>query len=233
VSHVVFTIGLLFKLERGRFSLDEATVTGISNEFSTPLDGLPHATQVAVADALNADSGESTSRGYYSPDPRTDFVVTGPEAHYSRIETTDHDGTQTTGYEYSVEIDIDESTLSDGVTVRSFTELPAHDRGVTPQCDRKFRAPPCTTLHVVLSHVCVRTDRDTGSVRVHPDGATHYLEWDETLLRLTFEGQQTVEITSTTVSTELVATSPAAFTDHIGDNRGVVLDSLTTQQRTS
>jgi len=102
VSHVVFTIGLLFKLERGRFSLDEATVTGISNEFSTPLDGLPHATQVAVADALNADSGESTSRGYYSPDPRTDFVVTGPEAHYSRIETTDHDGTQTTGYEYSV-----------------------------------------------------------------------------------------------------------------------------------
>jgi len=36
-----------------------------------------------------------------------------------------------------------------------------------------------------------------------PDGATHYLEWDETLLRLTFEGQQTVEITSTTVSTEL------------------------------
>jgi len=53
----------------------------------------------------------------------------------------------------------------------------------------------------------------------------HYLEWDETLLRLTFEGQQTVEITSTTVSTELVATSPAAFTDHIGDNRGVVLDS--------
>jgi len=49
--------------------------------------------------------------GILLPDPRTDFVVTGPEAHYSRIETTDHDGTQTTGYEYSVEIDIDESTL--------------------------------------------------------------------------------------------------------------------------
>jgi len=116
---------------RAVFSLDEATVTGISNEFSTPLDGLPHATQVAVADALNADSGESTSRGYYSPDPRTDFVVTDLK-HTTRIETTDHDGTQTTGYEYSVEIDIDESTLSDGVTVRSFTELPAHDRESLP-----------------------------------------------------------------------------------------------------
>jgi len=213
------------KLERGRFSLDEATVTGISNEFSTPLDGLPHATQVAVADALNADSGESTSRGYYSPDPRTDFVVTGPEAHYSRIETTDHDGTQTTGYEYSVEIDIDESTLSDGVTVRSFTELPAHDRESLRSAignSGLLHAPHYTSFSVMFAYE--QTEIRDQSVFT-PDGATHYLEWDETLLRLTFEGQQTVEITSTTVSTELVATSPAAFTDHIGDNRGVVLDS--------
>ncbi|MUW13846.1 hypothetical protein GJ633_03575 [Halorubrum sp. CBA1125] len=64
-----------------------------------------------------------------------------------------------------------------------------------------------------------------------PDGTTQYLEWDETLLRLTFEEQRTVVITSTTVSTERVATSPDGFKAYIGDNRGVVLDSLTTQQR--
>lgn len=232
MSHVVFTIGLLFTLGRGRFFLlDKATATGISNEFSTPLDGLPHVTQVAVADALNADSGESTSRGYYSPDPRTDFVVTGPEARYSRIEATDHDGTQTTGYKYSVEIDIDESVLSDGVTVRSFTELPAHDRESLRSAIGNaglLHAPHYTSFSVMFAYE--RTDIRDQSVFT-PDSATHYLEWDETLLRLTFEGQQAVKITSTTVSTELVAMSPDEFKDHIGDTRGVVLDSLTTQQR--
>jgi len=145
--------------------------------------------------------------------------------HYSRIETTDHDGTQTTGYEYSVEIDIDESTLSDGVTVRSFTELPAHDRESLRSAignSGLLHAPHYTSFSVMFAYE--QTEIRDQSVFT-PDGATHYLEWDETLLRLTFEGQQTVEITSTTVSTELVATSPAAFTDHIGDNRGVVLDS--------
>ncbi|GAB6862663.1 hypothetical protein ACFR97_16160 [Haloplanus litoreus] len=215
----------------GSFSLDGATATGISNEFSTPLDGLPHATQVAVTDALDANTGESTSRGYYSPDPQTDFVVTGPEARYYRIETTDHDGTQTTGYEYSVEIDVDESALSDGATVRSFTELPAHDRESLRSAIENpglLHAPHYTSFSVVFAYE--HTDVRAQSVFI-PDGATHYLEWDETLLRLTFEEQQMVVITSTTVSTELVATSPDEFKEHIGDNRGVVLDSLTTQQQ--
>lgn len=217
--------------DEGGFSLQEATATGISNEFSTPLDALPHGTQVAVTEALDADTGESTSRGYYSPDPRTDFVVTGPEARYYRIETTDHDGTQTTGYEYSVEIDIDESALPDGVTVRSFTELPAPDRESLRSAignSGLLHAPHYTSFSVMFAYE--QTDVQDQSVFI-PASATHYLEWDETLLRLTFEEQHMVEITSTTVMTELVATSPGEFKEHIGDNRGIVLDSLTTQQQ--
>ncbi|SDY93356.1 hypothetical protein [Halopenitus persicus] len=215
----------------GSFSLDEATETGISNEFSTPLDGLPYATQIAVTDALDADSGESTSRGYYSPNPRTDFVVTGPEAHYYRLETTDHDGIQTTGYEYSVEIGVDESKLSDGVTVRSFRELPIHDRESLRGAIGNpglLHAPHYTSFSVVFAYE--HTNVQAQSVFI-PERATHYLEWDETLLRLAFEEQRTVVITSTTVSTELVATSPDGFKEHIGNNRGVLLDSLTTHQQ--
>lgn len=211
--------------------MNEATATGISNEYSTPLDGLPHATQVAVTDALDADTGESTSRGHYDPDPETDFVVTGAEARYYRINTTDHDGTQTAGYEYSVEIDINESALSDGETVRSFTELPAHDRELLRSAignSGLLHAPHYTSFSVVFAYE--QTGVRDQSVFI-PGGATHYLEWDETLLRLTFEQQLTVEITSTTVSNELVATSPDEFKEHIGNNRGVVLDSLTTQQQ--
>ncbi|WP_323677626.1 hypothetical protein [Halorubellus sp. PRR65] len=211
--------------------MQEATATGISNEFSTPLDALPYATQVAVTEALDANTGESTSRGYYSPDSGTDFVVTGRGARYYRIETTDHDGTQTTGYEYSVEIDIDESAVSDGVTVRSFTELPAPDREALRSAignSGLIHAPHYTSFSVVFAYE--RTDDQGQSVFI-PDGATHYLEWDDTLLRLTFKEQHMVEITSTSVLTELVATSPGEFKEHISDNRGIVLDSLTTQQQ--
>ena len=192
---------------------------------------MPHATQVAVSDALDTDTGESTSRGYYSPDPWTDFVVTGPEAHYYRIETTDHDRIQTTGYEYSIEIDVNESALSDDVTVRSFTELPTHDRESLRNAIENpglLHAPHYTSFSVVFAYE--QAEVQDQSVFI-PDGVTHYLEWDGTLLRLTFEEQRSVAITSTTVSTELVATTPDEFTDHIGDNYGVVLDSLTTQQQ--
>lgn len=58
-----------------------------------------------------------------------------------------------------------------------------------------------------------------------------YLEWRDTWLRLTFEGQRTVEITSTVVATELVAESPAEFRDYIASEDGVVLDSPTSDQR--
>ena len=213
----------------GTVSLDEATATGISNEFSTPLDGLPHATQVAVSDAL--DTGKSTSRGYYSPDPQTDFIVTGPEAGYYRIETTDYDGTQTTGYEYSVGIDVDESALPDGVTVPAFAELPAHDRESLRSAIGNpglLHAPHYTSFSVVFAYE--HTDVRDQSVFI-PDGATQYVEWDETLLRLTFEEQRTVVITTTTVAIERVATSPDEFKEQIGDNRGIVLDSLTPQQQ--
>ncbi|WP_195155826.1 hypothetical protein [Halorubrum sp. AJ67] len=117
------------------------------------------------------------------------------------------------------------------MTVRPFTELPAHDRESLHSAignSGLLHAPHYTSFSVVFAYE--QTGVRDRSVFI-PGGATHYLEWDETLLRLTFEQQLTVKITSTTVSTELVARSPDEFKEYIGDNRGVVLDSLTSQQQ--
>jgi len=56
--------------------------------------------------------------------------------------------------------------------------------------DRKIRAlhaPHYTSFSVMFAYE--QTEIRDQSVFT-PDGATHYLEWDETLLRLTFEGQK-------------------------------------------
>lgn len=58
---------------------------------------------------------------------------------------------------------------------------------------------------------------------------SHYLRWNDVLLRLVFDEQRTVEITSTTVSTELVAESPEEFSRYIRRERGTVLGPLTDQ----
>lgn len=213
------------------FSLDEATATGVSNEFSTPVDGLSHATQTVVSDALDADSGESTSRDYYSPHPHTEYVVTGTDTHYYHVETTDYDRVETTGYEYSAEIDIDESSLSASDRVRSFAELPSHDRESLLDAignPHLLHAPHYTSFTVVFAYE--RDETQNQSVFV-PGGSKHYLKWEETLLRLTFDEQRTAGITSTTVSTELVAESPGEFVEYVGSEHGVVLDSLTSQHR--
>jgi len=217
--------------DEGTLDLDEATATGVSNEFSTPLDRLSHATRVTVADALETETGEATARGYYLPDPRTEFVVTGPGAGYYRLRVTERDRVQTTGYEYAVEIDVDDSALPDGEAVRSFAELPAHDRESLRSAignPRLVHAPHYGSFSVVFAYE--DTDVRDRSAFV-PGGDTRYLEWDGVPLRLTFEERRKVGVASATVATELVATSPSEFRDHVGDRRGVVLDSLPADQR--
>lgn len=110
------------------FSLQKATDAGLSNEFSTPVDGLSYATRTAVSTALDADSGTATVRGYYSPHPPTAYVVTGPDPRYYRVETTESDRVDVTGYEYAAEIDVDEASRSGDGKIHSFAELPSHDR---------------------------------------------------------------------------------------------------------
>ncbi|WP_280584947.1 hypothetical protein [Halorubrum sp. Boch-26] len=217
--------------DEGTLDLDDATATGVSNEFSSPLDALPHATRVTVADALETEPGEATARGYYRPDPRSEFVVTGPEPRYYRLETTDHDRVRTTGYEYAVEIDADYPVFFDREAVRSFAELPAHDReslrGAIGNAGL-IHAPHYTSFSVVFAYEEVGA-RDRSAFI--PGTDTRYLEWDGVPLRLTFEERRTVAIASTTVAAELVATSPSEFREYVGERRGVVLDSLPTDQR--
>lgn len=210
-------------------SLIEAADAHVSNEFSTPVDGLPHATATVVKEALR--TGEATARGYYAPQLRTEYVVTGPDAHYYRVTTTDHDRTETTGYEYAVEIGIDEATLSDDDLVHSVTDLPAHDRTSLQSAIGNtglLHAPHYPSFSVVFAYE--GNEGQERSVFI-PETAVQYVEWEDTVLRLDFEERRTVHITSTTVVAERVATSPDAFVVHIGTERGVVLDDLTNRQR--
>ncbi|MFC7077315.1 hypothetical protein [Haloarcula halophila] len=210
-------------------SFDEATPVGVSNEFSTPVDALAHATQTTVVDALDSESGEATTRGYYSPKPHTDYVVTGSQPRYYRVETADHDGTPVPGYEYAVDIDVDEPAGDDHRL--SFPDLPPHDRESLRDAignSHLIHAPHYDSFAVTFAYE--RADARSRSVFV-PERETWYLEWQDTLLRLTFSEQRTVEITTTTVSTELVAESPEAFVEYVGGERGVVLDGLTDRQR--
>lgn len=217
--------------DEGTLDLDDATATGVSNEFSTPLDGLPHATRVTVAAALETEPGDATARGYYRPDPRTEYVVAGPGAGYYRLRVTERDRVRTTGYEYAVEIDIDDSALPDRGAVRSVAEIPAHDRDSLRGAIGNpglLHAPHYTSFSVVFAY----EDADARDRSVFiPGRDTRYLEWDGVPLRLTFEERRTVTIASATVNTERVATSPDGFREHVGERRGVVLDSLPPEQR--
>ncbi|MFC6976879.1 hypothetical protein ACFQL1_22690 [Halomicroarcula sp. GCM10025709] len=216
---------------RAELSLRRARSAHISNEFSTPLDGTGHATRTAVADAIAADDGEATARGYYSPAPPTEFVVTGPEPHYYRVETATGEAVSVRAPAYQVTIDVDESAVEDGTPIRSFEKLPPQDRASLRSAignPTLLHAPHYTSFAVVFAYE--RAEQRRRSVFV-PGESDRYLEWDGVLLRLSFEARRSVDVTSTTVSAERVATSRDGFVEVVGAERGVVLDSLTDRQR--
>jgi hypothetical protein len=182
-----------------------------------------------VTQALESETGESTSRSYYSLHPPKEFVVT-ESADFYRVETTDFDATETMGYEYSVDIDVDDSSLPNTTRIHSFADLPAHDRESLRSAvgnPHLLHAPHYSFSATFAYESEERRDR---SMFV-PETDSHYLRWNDVLLRLVFDEQRTVAITSTTVSTELVAESAEEFFRHIRRERGTVLGPLTDQQR--
>lgn len=211
-------------------SLDAASEAHVSNEFSTPLDGLSYATRTVVSDALDADDGRAADRGYYPPDPPTPYVVEGSEPRYYGIETTDREVAEAPGYAYTVDT-VDEPSSADGDRIRPFAELPLHDRESLRSAVGNaglIHAPHYAPFSVTFAYE--RGDARDRSAFV-PEADGRYLRWDDVLLRLRFDERRTVAITSATVATELVAESPAAFRAHVGGERGVVLDSLSSRQR--
>lgn len=170
-------------------SLVEAADAHVSNAFSTSVDGLPHATATVVEEALR--TGEATARGYYAPQLQTEYVVTGPDTRYYRVTTADHDRTETTGYEYAVEIGIDDTTLSDDDLVHSFPDLPAHDRTSLQSAignTELLHAPHYTSFSVVFAY---EGDAVQERSRFIPEPAVQYVEWEDTVLRLDFEERRT------------------------------------------
>jgi len=211
------------------FSLQQATVPHGSNEFSTYIQSLPHATRTVVTHALEAETGEATSRGYYSPQTAKEYIVTEPEGYY-HVETTDFNPAETTGYEYSVDIGVDESSLPNTTRIHAFAGLPAHDSEslLSAVGDPHLLHAPHYSFSAMFAY---ESEEQRHHSMFVPETDSLYLRWNDVLLRLVFDEQRTVEITSTTVSTELVAESPEEFFRHIRRERGTVLGPLTDHQR--
>ena len=211
------------------FSLQKVTVPHVSNEFSTYIESASYAPRTVVTHALDADTGESTSRSYYSLHPPQEYVVTESTDYY-HVETTDFNATETTGYEYSVDIGVDESSVSNTDRIHSFADLPAHDREslLSAVGDPHLLHAPHYSFSVVFAYE--NEERRHHSTFV-PETDSHYLRWNDVLLRLVFDERRTVEITSTTVSTKPVAESPEEFFRYIRREHGTVLAPLTSRQR--
>ncbi|MFD1589319.1 hypothetical protein ACFR9U_20265 [Halorientalis brevis] len=179
--------------------------------------------------ALATETGDSTSRSYYALHPPQEYVVT-ESGDYYHVETTDFNATETVGYEYSVEIGVDEPSLPNTNGSHSFADLPAHDR----ESLRSAVGNP-HLLHAPHYSFSVVFAYENAGVRHRslfvPETESHYLEWNDVLLRLVFDEQRTVEITSTTVSTTLVAESPEEFFRYLCRERGTDLGQLTNEQR--
>jgi len=236
VTGSVAVAGCLTKIPQGtscenrtRLSLTEVQDSHVSNEFSTPVDGLPYGSKAIVNKAI--ETGEATSRGYYSPQPHDEYVVTSPNPHFYRVRATTHDPVVTTGYEYSVDVDVNEAPLSDNDQVYSFTELPSHDRDSIHRAignSHLLHAPHYSSFTVVFAYELLSIREQSVFV---PEATVTYVRWDGILLRLTPTESRPVQIKSTTLTAERVAESPEKFLTHMGSTRGVVLSELTGDQR--
>jgi hypothetical protein len=154
-----------------------------------------------VTHALNSGTGKYTSRSYYSLHPPKEYVIT-ESADVYHVETTDFDATETTGYEYSVNIGVDESSLLNTTCIHSVTDLPTHDREslLSAVGDPHLLHAPHYSFSTMFAYE--NEERRDRSIFV-PETESHYLRWNDVLLRLVFDEPRTVEVTSTTVSTEL------------------------------
>lgn len=211
-------------------SFQTVTVPHVSNEFSAYLDSLPYAAQTVVTQALDTETGEATARSYYALQPSHEYVVTESKDYY-RVTATDFDATETTGYEYSVDIDVDESALpNDNNRIHSFAELPAHDREslLSAVGNPHLLHAPHYSFSVVIAY---ETEQRRHRSLFVPETEHSYLQLNDVVLRLNFDEQRTVEITSTTVSTRRVAESPEEFFRYVRREHGTVLGPLTSHQQ--
>lgn len=197
----------------------------VSNEFSATLAGLPYGTESVVSAAMV--SGDATVRDYYAPALHNRYVVSGIEERYYRVETTDRDPATVTGYEYAVEIE----DGSGGPQVRSFEALPDRDRESIRRAlgdDRLLHAPHYDSFSVVFAY---EDGSDRNRSRFVPAADDVRVEWNDSLLRFSFEARRSVTLTTTTVTAESVAESSEGFFEHVFEAHGAALADLPDGQR--
>lgn len=217
-------------------SLDAVGEGHATNEFATPTESLRYASRTAVRDALASESHESAVRGYYAPDPRTDFVRTDAGRFY-RVETVGRERASVPAAAYAVDVvgdvasDGDSDGGDDADEARAFPELPDRDRETLRAAVGNvslLHAPHYPPFDAVFAYEDEAV-RDRSAFVPGVDELT--LEWDGKLLEATREGRRTVAVASTTVRTTAVADGPERFLAHVGAERGVELASLSSRQR--
>ncbi|MDB2224857.1 hypothetical protein PM023_09270 [Halorubrum ezzemoulense] len=208
--------------------LDEASLVGVSNEFSTPVDFVGHAGRTAVRTAI--DGGEGTVDGYYGPGVSAPYVVTdGPE--YYRIETETVDSVAAPGYAYTVEVDAVDSFLLGPPSSVPFADLPDHDRDTVLDAlgDASLvHAPHYPPFGVKFAYASA--ERRERSLFV-PGNDDQRVEWDGELLRFAFDGERSVEVRTVAVRADRVASSQRDFRRAVGEERGRSIDDPTADQR--
>ena len=208
--------------------LDEATPTGVSNEFSTPVDFVGHAGRAAVRTAI--DGGEGTVSGYYGPGVSAPYVVTD-DAEYYRIETETVDSVPATGHAYTVEVDAVESFLFGPPSSVPFADLPDHDRDTVLDAlgdASLIHAPHYPPFGVTFAFASAEQRERS---RFVPGNDGQRVEWDGELLRVDFEGEEAGELATVAVRAERVASSQRGFRRAVGEERGRTIDDPTPDQR--
>ena len=208
--------------------LDEATPTGVSNEFSTPVDFVGHAGRAAARTAIG--DGVGTVDGYYGPGVSAPYVVTD-DAEYYRIETETVDSVAAPAHAYTVEVDAVEAFLFGPPSSVSFADLPNHDRDTVLDAlgDASLvHAPHYPPFEVTFAYAsAARRER---SLFV-PGNDGQRVEWDDELLRFAFDGEQSVELRTVAVRADRVASSQRDFRRAVGEERGRSIDDPTADQR--
>lgn len=208
--------------------MEAATDERIAAHVSSPLDDLPPIIRRVAADAL--EDGEATYRSVHEPSVHDQFVRS--DAGYYRLTVEAGDHVETTGYRYEVAFGDDVATPTADDRVTDFADLPSPDRDAFLAAlgakSEAIRSAEGAGFGVFFAYPDAETRDRSAFV---PPVDTLYVRWQGKTMRVTFAQKRPATVVTYAVTAERVARSTAALVDWVLEQRGVVLDGLSADQR--
>lgn len=225
--------------------------TGCSHGIMFEMDGPLSAADIADAEARGppelpptarqlvetaSDEGSSTYTGATRPPIDEGTVVRLDDAYYRVSIQKGDDGTAVTGYEYTVVTnDSVRENAASGETV-DFDDLPEHDqRSFLAAFGRK--AGGVQDQQVVKVRVEMLAAYESQAARRKsvfvPESEYQYVRYGPNVFRLDRDGSRTVTVFSFRIELGTVATSVAAFAEHVRSTEGQTVEpsALSTDAR--